>query len=75
MGALGGDCDCFLLNSKEEAVPTPNPQQQKRNSSLPEDLCPPPVLLKATQSILHGNFYTSWQGAQTPGLRKTPNDD
>lgn len=33
------------------------------------------MLLKATPGIPHGNFYTSWQVAQTPGLRKNPNDD
>lgn len=50
-------------------------QQQKRHSSFPEDLHPPLMLLKATQGFPHGNFYTCWQVAQTPGLRKTPNDD
>lgn len=43
--------------------------------NLPEDLRPPRMLLKATRGFPHGNFYTSWQVAETPGLRKTPNDD
>lgn len=43
-------------------------------SFLQEDLHPP-KLLKATQGFPHGNFYTSWQVAQTPGLHKTRNDD
>lgn len=83
-------CDCFLLNSsiwnstrlvfsnwKQNCCRflLPSLRQQKRHSNLPEDLRPPQMLLKATQGFPHGNFYTSWQVAQTPGLRKTPNDD
>lgn len=48
---------------------------KRQHSNLPEDLHAPPMLLKATRGFPHGNFYTSWQVARTPGLRKTPNDD
>lgn len=67
---------CFLkLKTELLWVLLPSLRQQKRHSNLPEDLRPPPMLLKATRGFPHGNFYTSWQVAQTPELRKTPNDD
>lgn len=59
-------------------LPSPFPPSGNKKSILTflaEDLRPPPMLLKATQDFAHGNFYTSWHAAQTPGLRKTPNDD
>lgn len=31
--------------------------------------------MKASRGFPHGNFYTTWQVARTPGLCKTPNDD
>lgn len=44
---------------------------KRQHSNLPEDL----HASEATRGFPHGNFYTSWQVARTPGLRKTPNDD
>lgn len=64
-------------NWKSKCCPFPPETEKKkeRHSNLPEDLRPPLMLLYATRGFPHGNFYTSWQRAQTPGLRKTPNDD